>query len=497
MPFERWTERIIAAEDERSRRELLAEIGQWRAGHLTDIPALREGAYAMSRLYAVLGDHEGATREAKSLLSLCQTPPLAMPEELTAAQAYLRSLGASGVVASTRQRRRSDRKVEARDHALAAAQDGRWGDALTALKGRKGPRLDLIRAWISLAWALEQNDPALRERELRDLEARLRAKVVGKGDAPGRPGGAAADARISGEDHPLVKLLGAPVPRKWKPRLAMIERYLAAHPERIDEVGSLALDHHVAMLGLREPAPWLVGIVGKAMASGDAPHTRKTLERLTRAGAYAVTAYGEGPFAILVDLLRAAAGRQWSAVALRRGVSSRGEPRDRKLWTLRYTEGNTERLAVVGSANDAPYPEGIAERLGERIPHLCSRAVLIAPGTGNAGLREAASALGIQAFQDGEPSALLAALDAAEEVAARQESPRPETTRPSDDTLEVFRALLLRDEPPTEEALAEVLSSMRRVHPAFAVARAALEEVAGTEREPRAVAFLRAAHRVA
>jgi hypothetical protein len=506
VPFERWTERIIAAEDERSRRELLAEIGQWRAGHLTDIPALREAAYAMSRLYAVLGDHGSATREAKSLLSLCQTPPLAMPEELAAAQAYLGSLGASGVVAGPRPKRRSERKVETRDkqvrgdqptartQSVTAAQEGRWADALSLLKGRKGPRMDLIRAWISLARALEQEDTALRERELRDLEVRLRAKVVGKPEVEERPQVA---GRPSGEDHPLVQLLGAPVPRKWKPRLGMIERYLGEHPERIDDLAALALDHHVTVLGPREPAPWLVGIVGKALASGDAPRTRGTLDRLGKVGAYAVTAYQETPFSLLVELLRAGAERKWAAVALRRGVSSRGEPRDRKLWTLRFTEGDVERLAVVGSASESPYPEGVAERLAARIPHLCPRSVLVAPGVGNAGLREAASALGIQAVEAGEPAALLAMLDAADPVGAPQEPPRPESERPRDDALEVLRALLSREEAPPEEALAEALSSMRRVHPAFAVARAVLEEVADAERESRAVSFLRAAHSVA
>jgi len=510
VPFERWTERIIAAEDERSRRELLAEIGQWRAAHLTDIPALREAAYAMSRLYAVLGDHQGATREAKSLLSLCQTPPLAMEEELAAAQAYLRSLGASGVVASTRQRRRSDRKAEpkerpgpteeapARTQAMEAALEGRWGDALAALKGRKGPRLDLVRAWISLARALEQEDPTLRERELRDLESRLRAKVAGKSEVAEKPVQAPpADAAAPREDHPLVALLGAPVPRKWKPRLALIERFLEEHPERIDELAALALDHHVAVLGLREPAPWLVGIVGKAMASADASRTRNALEHLTRAGAYAVTAYGEPPFAVLVDLLRAAAGRAWSAVALRRGVSSRGEPRDRKLWTLRYTEGGVERLVVVGAATDEPYPEGMAERLAERIPHLCSRAVLVAPGSGNAGLRKAASDLGLQALEDVASPAILAALDAAVEVGTPQEPPRPEPVRPPEDALVTLRDVLLGGEAPAEASLAGVLSSMRRVHPAFAVARVALEEIAEEERESRAVTFLRAADQVA
>src|SRR5690606_15147259 len=98
VPFDRWTERIVAAQDERSRRELLAEIGRWRATHLTDIPALREAAFAMSRLYALVGDNESAQSEGQSLVSLGQTPPIGTVDELAATKAYLSSLGAKALI---------------------------------------------------------------------------------------------------------------------------------------------------------------------------------------------------------------------------------------------------------------------------------------------------------------------------------------------------------------------------------------------------------------
>ncbi|MBT3219613.1 MAG: hypothetical protein HN348_11025, partial [Proteobacteria bacterium] len=82
MAFERWADRIAATDDEQSRRELLAELGAWRAARLTDIPALRDAAFAMSRIYALMGSHQDAVREARALLSLCHTVPPASEEEI-------------------------------------------------------------------------------------------------------------------------------------------------------------------------------------------------------------------------------------------------------------------------------------------------------------------------------------------------------------------------------------------------------------------------------
>ena len=81
-PYE---EQITGAEDEHARRRLLAEIGGWRARNLADIVVLRQAAYAMARLYALVGESEGAVREANSLVSLCQTHPPAPAEELDSA----------------------------------------------------------------------------------------------------------------------------------------------------------------------------------------------------------------------------------------------------------------------------------------------------------------------------------------------------------------------------------------------------------------------------
>ena len=91
--FENWNERIAAANDELERRKLIGELGMWRASHLTDIAAMRSSAFAMSRLYMLVGDRPSAVREAESLYSLCRTAPEATKDELKRVKAYLRSLG--------------------------------------------------------------------------------------------------------------------------------------------------------------------------------------------------------------------------------------------------------------------------------------------------------------------------------------------------------------------------------------------------------------------
>lgn len=503
MPFERWNDRIAAAGDERARRQLLAEIGRSRAGHLTDIPALREAAFAMSRLYQALGEHEAATREAKSLLSLCQTPPLATGDELRTAQAWLQGLGAKGVVAAPPPPARPERPARPRrekrpaggpggerDQVRRLAAQGRWDEALSALEGARGPRAVLLRTWIGLASALQERDATTRDHRLRDLEARLREQAIGQ-DRPERREPAPRPPQAP--EHPLEAVVGQRVPKKWRPRLAILEEFLAAHPDRVDEVAALALDHHVAVSGERAPAPWLIGIVGQALGRGRGEQTRQKVDELTERGAYAVTAYGEWPFAKLVEVIRAARDRDWKAISLRRGVSSRGEPRDRKLWTLRYSEAGVERMAVVGAPAEQPYPEGMAAKLAERIPHLCPRSLLVAPGTGYAELRAEAARLGVEATEDDDPAAILAALDRVTPVEAPAEAAAPPSRE--EDVLEALGAALAGGA--TEDDLVAILARLPRVHPAFRVARDALDALSPAEREERAVAFLHAAHRAA
>src|SRR5690606_17757936 len=159
----------------------------------------------------------------------------------------------------------------------------------------------------------------------------------------------------------------------------LVERFAEEHPERVDELAAAALEHHVLTAGPRTPAPWLASVVGRAL-SADGPATRATLDRMGQEGVFAVTAYQEEPFGVLVRVQRAARAQGLPTGALRRGVLARAEPQDRKMWTLRIGDGDAERMLVVAPTSDEPYPEGMAARLAQRLTHLCPRLVLLAPG---------------------------------------------------------------------------------------------------------------------
>lgn len=453
-----WTDRIAQSQEPAERRALLAEVAGWRARHLGDIPATRAATLAISKLHRLLGDEESAVREARSLVSLCHSSPVASEAEYEAAREWLAQLGERaprlpGAPGSRRGGRdagreggRENRRERpapaqgepkgaadgeargARDEALALAELGDHAGALRALRGRRGASVDLLRTWIQLARALATADAGRREADLRDLEQRLRRRVRGEAaDAEPRPEPARERAPVEADeapetaDDPLSKLLGRPAPRRRERRNELIERFAEEHPERVDELAAAALEHHVLTAGPRTPVPWLASVVGRALAA-DGPRTAATLERMGREGVFAVTAYQEEPFGRLVRLMRAAHAEGLATGALRRGVLARAEPQDRKLWTLRVGSGEGERMLVIAPTAAEPYPEGMAARLAQRLTHLCPRLVLLAPGPGNAGLREAAGALGLRVLgADPGDEELLAALADAPVVEAALE----------------------------------------------------------------------------
>ncbi len=217
-----WSDRIAAVNDDGPRRALLAEIGIWRAGRLTDIAAARQSTYALSRLHWLLRDKAAAEREARQLLSLCQTPPRASAEEIEAAKGWLGSLGASvpkvaPAPRKPRERRdgrdgrdgrppregrgrepreprnkRDDRRDDRREDrgargestliekAVQAADTGDYGAAMKLLRGKRGGRADLVRVWVHLSRALQNDDPQAARDDLVRLSERLRG-LLGPG----------------------------------------------------------------------------------------------------------------------------------------------------------------------------------------------------------------------------------------------------------------------------------------------------------------------------
>jgi hypothetical protein len=145
-------------------------------------------------------------------------------------------------------------------------------------------------------------------------------------------------------------------------------------------------------------------------------------------------------------------------MSLRRGVLSRGEPDDRKVWTLRLREDGVERMLAVSPHASTGLPEGQASEIAHRLVSLCPRTALLATGSGNDALRRESAVLGMVVLEhDADDDALLAALRStvarAAPAEARDERPEPPPGRLGD---------LLGSDPIDEEALASLVASYRR-----------------------------------
>lgn len=541
-----WSDKVAAAGDEASRRALLAQIGAWRATRLSDVVAQRHAADAMARLHNALGDNAAAEREARSLVSLCQTHPKAQAGELRRAQGLLRHVGGGKAVVGPRdggrkERRGSKRRDERRDgksrdgskqrdagkgrsgskarggsrkgervaEAMKLARAGRWDDANQALAGGRGPSTQLARTWIRLAWALSAPDDAARVAGAREVEAWLAEQLAGRAEkaAPAAEKSARADKPARAEKaeraekaaakapaeplppHALDELLGEQAPRRWRDRLKLIEAAAAAQPERLDELASLALDHHVAISGERSPAPWLANLTSSALAQGGTS-TRQRVDDLLARGVFAASLYAETPFAALVELRRALEGAGHEVSSVRRGVLSRDEPIDRRVWTLRGVVNGTEILFAEAPASDEAWPGDLAQRIGARLPELCPQVALFAPGAGNAALRDAAAKAGVRVVESS---------DAAERLAALAELKPASTEAPANSASAVGDALsgLLAEGVPEAEALDAANNAFRRAYQAFRVARPVLDARTDDQADAARAAFLQSIDRVA
>ncbi|MBX2803444.1 MAG: hypothetical protein KTR31_37535 [Myxococcales bacterium] len=426
-PLQMWSDRQANAHTPEARRALLAELAVWRARNLTNVSATRRATYTIARLHQQIGDHDKAVGEAKTLMSLCRTPPEAADEEIAAVSGLLKALGISaeapthvnGAQRRDRRGRRDQRERRAAgerrapgerpaktgrpgsvEAARRAANAGDWAGVMSATDGAKGAGATVLRAYAQLAVALAapEAERAAKLDALRDLLARgAGLRTPSQSVAPG--------------DDPLSVLLGEPVPTRRGPRLRMMDAFAEANPDRLDELAEAALKHHVLTSGKPVPAPWLVGVVGRALALTEAERTKAAIAELRNSNAVAVAAYDELPFHRLQRVTKRAAALGHGIGSLRRGVLAREEPDDRKLWTLRLTIDGIERMLTVGPHATAPYPPGKSEMLAARLVALCSRTLLLATGSGNEELRERAQAMGISVLaQDADDDAVIAAL---------------------------------------------------------------------------------------
>ncbi len=511
-PFDHWNARIGAADELASRKALMTEISYWRATRLTDIRVQRESAYALARLFALIGDNESALREAHSLIALCQSAPEASDEEVKLAVGFLHTLGGRSVVAPGKLKRREDPRSErpARDarparepkpdrdpleEALAQAAQKRWDAALKFLKPGVSPRMELVRTWVVLARALDEVDGVRRAQDIAGLEAHLRTTLLAK-LADAKPAKAEKNqTKAAASDGPatraLAEWLGA-VPAGRDDRITAIEAAIETHGDRLDGLAARALDHHLEAEGAKAPAPWLIGLVAQALAA-DAPETKAAIDRLKAVESYAITAYGEWPFAHAVAAIQLAKSQGLKVASLRRGVLARGEPRDHKLWTLRLG-GDEPSLLVLGGPWEEGYRPDTAARLADRLIELCPKLVLVAPGDGNAALREAATSRGITVLESDVPAEWLSALAAAVPLAAVEAAPPPPRRERAGDALGV---LLSGAEAPEVEALEALIRKFPRVHKSFGVIREALAALSPEEADRRLAIALEAAHRAA
>jgi hypothetical protein len=468
--FETWSQRVAAVQEEEGRRALLAEIAVARARSLGDVPATRQATWAMATLHRELGETDKAVAEAQQLVSLCQTPPAAPKGQRAAAVKLLESLGEKAPAfasspppraqaarkerpprsAKTRTKRSEDPLSDARE----AAAEGKTRKVRSFAGDRRGPTWGGFRAWSLLTDArtsgkgLEQAvDQALAE-----LAAGLGIKVPVK--------------------DPLADLLGEPLPTKRRAAISALERFADANPDQLDALVTTALEHHVATAG-NASAGWLSGLVGRALAHGSEA-TKSLLAK--HSSAPSLRLYDAWAFHRAVRVAAAGVAAGWSFDGLREGVLHRVEPDDRRLWTLRLSRDDGQRLLALAPHASDPWPDGIAGQLGERIAKLSSAAVLVASGAGNAALREAAAAAGVHVLdEDADDAALLEALasrtpsepapkPAAEPKAAKSDGPAPPA---------VLTELLTGEEPPEEARLHEVVATFRRPSSALRVAERA------------------------
>ncbi|TNE89787.1 MAG: hypothetical protein EP330_10285 [Deltaproteobacteria bacterium] len=489
-----WEERIAAANDDAERRRLLAELGGWRARNLGDVMALREAARAMSSLYALLGDNAAAVREAESLVSLCQTHPVASPAELRKARALAQSLGGGGVVGprargerrerGERGERKERKKPQTRSEgptsdglgpAREALASGDLDGARKALRRKKGADAALLRAAV---WVEEIRGGAPEERDasLERLATWIRRQVGASAPAerteapkaekkPAKP-----KAEVMVDDSALAAFLGEAVPSRRRARIHALERAAAARPDQVGELASLALQHHVDTEGAESPAPWLVGIVAQAVVSGQGDAPLATIASLREQGAVAVAAYGEWAWTAAIDAVSAIEGAEFEG--LRRGVLARGgEPEERKVWTLRLQGPQGKALIAFANPDDATYPEDFAGPVAERVKSLADGALLVAPGTGNASLRDAAANVGLAVSDATEASAWAAAVVWAGKSERKPAEPKPE--RKSVDEANARLLAVLGADSVDADALSEALSAYDRLHKAFVAVRGA------------------------
>lgn len=526
-PFSRWTAELSAASTPETQRALLLEISRWRAAHLIDVPGQRDSAWALSKLHHALGDVAAAESEARSLHSLCSTPPAASRAEVEAAESWLGQVTGKGKPqrtaasraalgkpnASNKVRERSDRserpdrsergggRANPRDPDAAVAQavelgrSGQYSQAFKVLKGATGPRPHTARMWLDLHRAL--SEPDKQEQRLNALLGRLER---------GLPRPSASQQRSSEPPAEPTTRVGVLLGRDPKGRrdrvLARLQAFSREDPGSADAMAAAALLDHLDRSGPGTGAPWLIGLVMRALAD-EAPKTRAAIQTLTQAGSSAVPIYDEPTFGEHLALWRLARAHNMELDDLRRGAL-KDEPANRRVWTQRLSRGGQQAMVAIAPEIQELPPEGASARVAQRIQQLGGRAVLVAPGDGHGPLREAATAVGLQvatglnqaiALVDTQLPAMSAQPSRDGASAPKAAPARPPVSSAKAERqaqLQAVREVLCGAQVPSVEALVPALEPLRRVREVLDLA----DTLTGDDAERRVVTLLAALHQV-
>ncbi len=469
--FPRFADRIAEAGDPDTRKSLLRELAQHRATHLDDPATTRDATWAISQLLDQLGRKDQAVKEARELLALSEG------DERREAQRWVSSLTGEVLPRDPRGERppRQPREDRPQREARPPREDRgpRQDRPMDRQLDPRGPRPDMGRPrgmdadlallWVHVKRALASEDPAVRTDELQAMDQLLGARLVGGvgGDRQ------AENRRPARGDDPLVRLIGD-IPSGREGRIHAIEAFADAHPDQIDELAFTAVRSHLGSSQPEGPAPWLAGILARALVASPGSRSRQALAELRRSPGPIATAFVDPMFDRLVRIAKTGARSGQTYAGLRRGVLPRAEAPDRKLWTLRLASDTGEVMVAAAAPDVSPGPE-LAEQLVRKLLELSQKVALLAPGDGNAALREAATAAGIPVFDGDAPdTAVLEAFGALPERPAREprkpreprepREPGTEADRPRrEDGVAAVLARLSADGAPTEDELAALL----------------------------------------
>ena len=482
QPFNHWTDRIISAEDESSRNALTTEIIRWRAGCLSDIAKQRDAAYALARLYMLAGSHAQAVQEGQTLMSLCQMPPDVSKDEWHTATAFLNTLG----IQPPKKHRRTDPRPKKKDRSHAPSKgpterppqnkdrfthwvqrviDGDVKAVRGQLKGKKGPQIQLMRAWMTAhEWSVSEPGPK-RDALITRLEQRLRQQMAPSvSSEPQKRKKAKPSAEVVPDaDKELVALLGQTIPRRRDSRVRLLEGFVRQNPQSADAVAAAALKHHVTVGGLEAPAPWFVSLVGHAYLNGDATATKAFIASLQDKNAVCAEPFAEETFSWCLEFVRLALGDGWSLKAWRRGVLPRVEAVDRKIWTIRLFKGEEERMIAVAQEAAEPYDDALALQLASRIAQLAKNALIVAPMACNTPLRDAAESHQVTCLDTAQPEEVFAAMLKVSPRTVERSNRKPVDTQVLDDVTNLLRSGALEN----PEQFGEKVAGLRRARDLF------------------------------